>query len=65
MDYAPIARILLRYAGGALIAHGVAISPETLTDPDLVQALCVLMGLACSASSECWYALARKRGWKR
>lgn len=60
---APLTRVLLRYIGGALIASGLAISPSTLTDPDVVQVACFLIGLICSAASEGWYALARKKGW--
>ena len=60
---APLARILLRYLGGALISAGFAISPNTLTDPDLVQVLCFLIGGLCTALSEGFYFLARKRGW--
>lgn len=59
----PIARVILRYAGGALISAGVAIKPEALTDPDVVQVMCLLIGAACSAASEGWYILAKKYGW--
>lgn len=62
---APIARILLRYGGGALISAGVAISPDTLTNPDIVQVLCFLLGGLCSAVSEGFYIIARKRDWQR
>jgi hypothetical protein len=60
---APIARILLRYLGGALISAGFAISPSTLTDPDLIQVLCFVIGGLCTAISEGFYVIARKRGW--
>jgi catabolite regulation protein CreA len=60
---APIARILLRYVGGGLISAGVAISPETLSDPDVFQVTCFVVGVLCTAISEGWYALARKYGW--
>jgi hypothetical protein len=60
---APIARILLRYVGGALISAGVAISPSTLTDPDLLQVMCFLIGGLCTAVSEGFYFIARRKGW--
>jgi hypothetical protein len=59
----PIARVLLRYVGGALISAGIAISPATLTDPDLIQIMCFLIGAVCSAASEGWYIIAKKNGW--
>ena len=62
---APLARILLRYVGGALISAGVAINPTALTDPDLVQVLCFLIGGLCTAFSEGFYLIARKKGWSR
>lgn len=61
MDYSPLARILLRYIGGALLAKGVI--HGDLLDPDIVQVLTVLLGLACSALSEGWYYIAKKNGW--
>ena len=60
---APLARVLLRYAGGALIAAGVAINPATLTDPDVVQVATFFVGAGCAILSEGWWALARKKGW--
>jgi hypothetical protein len=59
----PIARVLLRYVGGALISAGVAISPGTLTDPDVIQVTCFLVGALSSAASECWYIIAKRNGW--
>jgi hypothetical protein len=59
----PIARVLLRYVGGALISAGFAISPNTLTDPDVLQVTCFLIGALCSVGSEAWYILAKKYGW--
>jgi len=60
---APLARVLLRYIGGALISAGVAISPGTLADPDIVQLLCLLIGGLVTVISEGWYIIARKKGW--
>ncbi len=62
-DFAPFARIILRYFGGALISAGVAVSPSTLSDPDVVQIACIVMGALCTALSEGWYYFAKKRGW--
>lgn len=62
---APIARILLRYLGGALISAGFAINPNSLSDPDLVQVLCFVIGGLCTALSEGFYVVARRRGWNR
>ncbi len=61
---APLARILLRYVGGALISAGIAINPSALTDPDMVQVLCFVIGGLCSVVSEGFYVIARKNGWK-
>lgn len=62
---APIVRILLRYAGGVLIARGLAHDPATFADPDLIQAGCYLGAGLCVVVSEGWWWLARKRGWER
>jgi len=62
---APLARILLRYAGGALVAKGVLVDSASLADPDTVQVVTLLLGVALSAISESWYALAHKRNWRR
>ncbi len=60
-----IARILLRYGGGALVSAGVVVSPSTLADPDVLQVTCLVLGLLCSAVSEGLYCVARKRNWNR
>lgn len=62
-DFAPFARIILRYFGGALISAGVAVSPSTLTDPDVVQIVCIVGGALVTALSEGWYYYAKKHGW--
>ncbi|WP_315731694.1 MULTISPECIES: hypothetical protein [unclassified Bradyrhizobium] len=64
-NIAPFARILLRYFGAALISAGLTIKPDILTDPDVVQITCIILGAGCSALSEGWYYLARKNGWGR
>lgn len=60
---APLARVLLRYIGGALMSAGVAINPGALTDPDLIQVMCFVLGALASGASEVWYILAKKYGW--
>lgn len=60
---APIARVALRYVGGALLAYaGVKFD---VNDPD-VQAVTVLAaGALVSIASEAWYYFARKYGWSK
>ena len=57
-----IARIILRYLSGAMIAVGT-FSPDTAAqigvDPDLV----TLLAVAISAAVEGAYALAKRKGW--
>ncbi len=62
MDLAgPLARVLLRYIGGALIAKaGVSID---VNDPDLVNIATMAIGAGLSAGVEVWWYLARKYGW--
>ena len=60
---APIIRILLRWAGGFLIAKGFAHNPNTFADPDLIQSLCYIGAGLCGMVAEGWWMLARKRGW--
>jgi hypothetical protein len=65
MDMAPvIARILLRYASGALVAYGVLpheVGAELAVDPDLV----LVVGFGIGALTEGFYALARRNGWAK
>ena len=60
---APLVRVALRYLAGILVARGYSISPDTLTDPDIVQVICFVAGTTCALVSEGWWALARKHGW--
>ena len=62
---APLVRILLRWIGGYFIAKGIASSPDTFTDPDLVTVICFAVAGVCGMISEGWWMLARKRGWSR
>jgi len=57
MDYAPLARIIIRYAVGLIVgadAAGVA-----ALDPDLITVVAVAIGGAV----EVLYSLAKKKGW--
>lgn len=57
MNYAPIARIILRYVIGAVI--GLSQGDMLAADPDIV----MIVALAIGAGVEVAYALARRRGW--
>ena len=57
MDYAPIARILVRYIVGAVIGMDAA---QTIAgDPDVI----TVVALAVGAAIEALYAIAKKKGW--
>lgn len=59
---AVLARILLRYLSGFLIAAGwLAPAYDMSLDPDLV----MLTGVALGAIAEVAYAMARKHGWAK
>jgi hypothetical protein len=57
MQYAPIARIVLRYVIGGIIgaAHGDMLA----ADPDVVTVAALALGAAVEAA----YALAKRKGW--
>ena len=56
MNYAPIARIILRYGAGAVV--GLAQGDMLAGDPDIVSTLALALG----ASVEGAYAWAKKTG---
>lgn len=57
----PLARVILRYAGGALMAKaGLSID---LADPDLATVAEFGVGAMISAGTEGWWYLARKYNW--
>lgn len=57
----PLARVLLRYAGGALITKaGLSID---VNDPDLQNIATMAVGAAITAGTETWWYLARKYNW--
>ncbi|QKV17867.1 hypothetical protein [Oricola thermophila] len=53
------ARILLRYLVGAAFFGSTEIGRELAADPDLVEVVAVVIGLAV----EGYYVIAKKRGW--
>jgi hypothetical protein len=68
MDLAPLARIIVRYAAGALVAKGIfpADTGATLAvDPDVINYVNVGLGLAMAGAAEFYYWLARKFGWSK
>ena len=57
----PIARIVLRYLSGFLVAKGLlGMGTDLSADPDLV----MLLGVAIGAVVEVSYAIAKKMGWR-
>lgn len=59
MNYAPLARIVLRYLVGAAIMGSSQIGEELAADPDVV----MLVAAGIGAAVEAGYVLAKKRGW--
>lgn len=57
MQYAPIARIVLRYVIGGVI--GAAQGDMLAADPDVV----TVAALAIGAAVEAAYAMAKRKGW--
>lgn len=59
MNYAPIVRIVLRYAAGAGIMGSATLGEQMAADPDLVMALSLALGAAVEAG----YVFAKRKGW--
>ena len=59
MDYAPWARIILRYVLGAVFMGSGEVGDMLAADPDLVAALSVGLGVAVEAA----YVYAKRKGW--
>lgn len=57
MNYAPIARIVIRYGVGAVV--GLAQGQMLAADPDIVTIVALLIG----ASVELAYTVAKRKGW--
>ncbi|MGR1582424.1 hypothetical protein ACSSNL_13280 [Thalassobius sp. S69A] len=60
MNWAPIARIVLRYIAGGVVFGSVAIGDRLAADPDIVMVTGALIG----AMVEGAYYLAKRRGWR-
>lgn len=58
MNWAPIARIILRYIIGGIV--GAAQGDMLAADPDLV----TFVALAVGAAVEGVYAFAKRKGWR-
>ena len=58
MNYAPYARIVLRYIVGAGVMGSVQIGAQLAADPDLVMGVSVAIGAAVEGA----YALAKSKG---
>ena len=57
-----IARIVMRYASGALLMAGYlspSMAEQLAADPDVL----MLVGAGIALATETFYALARKQGW--
>lgn len=65
---AVVARIILRYAAGALVIKGL-LPEETGTqiasDADILGILEMGLGLGIGVATEVWYYFARKFGWSK
>jgi hypothetical protein len=57
MDFAPVARIIIRYIVGAVI--GMDAGATLAGDPDVVTVAAIGIGAAVEAA----YAVAKKKGW--
>ena len=61
MNYAPIARIILRYLVGAAFMGSAALGEQLAADPDLVS----MGAVGIAAVVEGAYAMAVKKGWAK
>jgi hypothetical protein len=65
---AVLVRITLRYAAGALAAHGLLshdMAHAVASDPDIATAVELGAAGALGLASEGWYFLAHKFGWTK
>ena len=61
-----IARILLRYLAGVLVARGLLMESDGnmfASDPDIAALMEMGVGVALGAISEGWYVVAKRMGW--
>ncbi len=64
-DLIPVlARILLRYVSGALVAYGL-IPHEVGADLAMDQDVALVVGAVLGAAAEGFYAIARRKGWAK
>lgn len=62
-----VARLILRYVAGALIAKGLLTDPDgdwINSDPDLLELATAGVGFAVMGATEAFYRLAKKYGWR-
>jgi preprotein translocase subunit Sec61beta len=59
MNWAPLARIILRYVAGAGIMGSTTLGNQLAADPDLV----LYLSLGLAAVVEAAYAYSKRRGW--
>lgn len=59
MNYAPVARIILRYLSGLTVGGAPLIAPYLAVDPDMVMVTGAIIGFGVEGV----YALAKRRGW--
>jgi len=62
-----LARLILRYVAGALIARGLLAPSDgdwINTDPDLMEAVTAGVGFAIMGATEYAYRLAKRMGWR-
>lgn len=60
-------RIVLRYLAAFLVAKGVLLPADGAlfaTDPELLQAAELALGVLLGALAEAWYWLAKRLGWR-
>lgn len=63
---AVLARILLRYGAGALVAWGLLtadLGAMLSTDPEVITYTQFAIGVVAAGVAEGWYWLAKKFGW--
>ena len=58
-NYAPLARIILRYAAGAGMMGSQQLGEQWATNPDLILIVSGLIGLGVEA----FYVFAKRKGW--
>jgi preprotein translocase subunit Sec61beta len=59
MEWAPVARIILRYLAGGMILGSDTVGETLAADPDLV----MVVGLIIGSIVELLYAYAKRKNW--